>query len=140
MKEETIQAPIFIPLTHVKSADLLVPAVADALKLSFCKESNPKEQLIHYLRDKDVRLVPDHFKHFVEGSGFLSEIWDKAPRVKILVTFQPRLNLKREWVYELRGCLFHRMDRRRDRTPAKLFDYFFNVLAGLNRTFLFQRR
>ncbi|RPI79070.1 MAG: hypothetical protein EHM45_04245 [Desulfobacteraceae bacterium] len=96
----------FIPLTHVKSADLLVPAIADALKLFFYKESNPKDQLFHYLRDKDIRLVLDNFEHLVEGSGFLSEILDKAPRVKILVTSQQRLNLKREWVHELRGLSF----------------------------------
>jgi DNA-binding SARP family transcriptional activator len=105
-ESENDQRSYFIPLTQVKSADLLMPAIAEGLKLSFYKESNPKDRLFHYLRDKDFWLVLDNFEHLVEGSSFLAEILDKTSKIKMLITSQQRLNLKWEWVHEIRGLSF----------------------------------
>jgi predicted ATPase len=48
-------------------------------------------------------LVLDNFEHLVEGSGFLSEVIERAPHVELLTTSRERLNVQSEWVFDVEG-------------------------------------
>lgn len=95
-----------VPLVAVRSADLLVSSIADALNLAFYGKEDLKVQLLNYLRKKAMLLVLDNFEHLLEGVGLLVEILQAAPEVKILVTSRERLNLQGEWVLEVKGLRF----------------------------------
>jgi len=95
----------FVPLAPLLSASIqiLVIAIADALHVTFYGKEDPKQQLLDYLREKEILLVMDNFEHLIEEAVVLSAIIDKCPRVKILVTSWQRLQIKGEWIHELKG-------------------------------------
>jgi len=100
------QGVYFVPLTAASSAEHLVPAIADALNFPFDGHRKPKEQLLNYLRQKELLLVLDGMEHLLEGAGVLSEILTRAPDVLLLVTSRERLNLREEWVYAVEGLTY----------------------------------
>ena len=100
----------YIPLTSINSADLIVPAIAEALEFSFSGPADLKEQLFNHLR-REVKqaalLVFDNFEHLLTQSStavdLVAEILQRFANIKILCTSRERLNLQGEWVYELFG-------------------------------------
>jgi hypothetical protein len=94
----------FVPLASLLSAELLAPAIADALQLPLHGREAHKVQLLNHLRDKELLLVLDNFEHLVPtGLRLLLDILRAAPEVKLLVTSRERLNLRWEWVMALDG-------------------------------------
>jgi predicted ATPase/DNA-binding SARP family transcriptional activator/Tfp pilus assembly protein PilF len=106
----------FVPLSPLRSAEFLVPAIADALDFSFHGRQNPRDQLLDYLREKEMLLVLDSFEHLLPASvvpptegdekgstRLLVDILQNAPQVKLLVTSRERLGLRWEWLFEVEG-------------------------------------
>lgn len=93
----------FVPLAPLTSSDFLVPTIAGALGFTFQAQSEPRIQLLNYLRPKQMLLVLDNFEHLLDGVGLLMELLDRAPRLKLLVTSCERLNLQNEWVFVVQG-------------------------------------
>jgi predicted ATPase len=109
----------FIHLAHIQTADKMIPAIARALKLSLdsgWQDNRPdrmpsdtrsaQDQLLDYLRHKQLLLVLDNFEHVLEGAALVSEILQTAPQVQILVTSRERLQLREEQVYPIQGLDF----------------------------------
>ena len=91
------------PLAGVASPDLLVPAIAEALRFAFYGRQDPRVQLLAYLREKELLLVLDSFEHLLAGVDLLPEMLEQAPRVKLLVTSRQRLDLRWEWLFDVGG-------------------------------------
>ena len=100
----------FVSLAPVESARFLVPTVAQALGFSFFQRegAEPRQQLLDYLRQKDMLLLLDNFEHLVEGADLLAELLGQAPGVKLLVTSRERLHLRGEWAFEVGGMRYPR--------------------------------
>lgn len=95
-----------VPLAGLSSPEFLVPTIADALGFSFAGPEDPREQLLNYLREKEMLLVLDNFEQLLDGARLLPRILRHAPDVKIVVTSREHLNLQAEWVFEVRGLAF----------------------------------
>jgi predicted ATPase/DNA-binding SARP family transcriptional activator len=120
----------FVPLAPLQSAEGIVPAVAEALGFAFSEEaqnrgrSTPRQQLLDYLRRKQLLLILDNYEHLLAkpaGPGdndsagtsdnastgdsveFLTELLSEAPEVKVLVTSRVSLNVQGEHLYPLAG-------------------------------------
>ncbi|MGE5249166.1 MAG: ATP-binding protein [Bacteroidota bacterium] len=93
----------FVSLASVASASLLVPAIGDALGLTFCCTMDQESQLLDYLRDKQILLILDNMEHLLKGAACLAAILESAPKVKLLCTSREPLNLRGEWVFEIGG-------------------------------------
>jgi predicted ATPase len=96
----------FVPLASVASPDFLVPAVAESIQFAVDAVHSgfsARDQLLDYLSERSTLLVLDNFEHLVEGSGFLSEVIERAPRVEFLTTSRERLNVQSEWVFDVEG-------------------------------------
>jgi len=100
----------YVPLASIGSADLIVPAIAEALAFSFSGPVDLEAQLMKYLQGQfkqPALLVLDNLEHLIApASGavqLVSEILQHLPGLKILVTSRERLNLQGEWMYELHG-------------------------------------
>lgn len=96
----------FVPVESSYSTDYLVPAMTSALNLEidiFVAQMEPKTQLFDYLKNRSVLLLMDGFEQLIEGAELLSELLERAPRVKVLVTSRQRLGLKGEWTFLVRG-------------------------------------
>ncbi|MFZ5807642.1 MAG: tetratricopeptide repeat protein [Chloroflexota bacterium] len=100
----------YVPLASINSAELIVPAIAEALEFSFSGPVDPKEQLFNYLAQgakHPTLLVLDNLEHLLTESSMAAElvveILQWFAHVKILGTSRERLNLHGEWTYELHG-------------------------------------
>jgi hypothetical protein len=107
----------FVPLAPVGSVDAVIPTIASATNLAFHGPTDPKVQLLNYLREKQMLLVVDNVEHLlVEGahSGtiaeLLIEILQGTAAVKLLVTSREMLNLQGEWPFEVQGLDFPRVE------------------------------
>jgi len=88
-------------LAPVGSHERIVSVTADALGFQFYGRADPKQQLLDYLREKEMLISFDNFEHMMEGKELLTEILGYAPKVSILVTSREPLRLKAEKVYKL---------------------------------------
>ncbi len=96
----------FVPIEPLAHLDYLVPAIADAIEFkidSIASEQGAKYQLFDYLRNRSILLILDGFESLLSGAGLLSEILERAPQVKMLVTTRQRLDLKAEWPMHVTG-------------------------------------
>jgi predicted ATPase/DNA-binding SARP family transcriptional activator len=99
----------FVPLAAVDSPEFLVSAMAAALEFSPQGMPDAKTQILDYLSQKQLVLALDSFEHLLRDTDLIVEILQKAPKVKILVTSQERLNLRAEWLFNLEGLEFPRI-------------------------------
>lgn len=114
----------FVPLAPLGSADAIVTAVAENIGLVFYGENPPEQQLVNFLKDREMLLVLDNIEHLLDGSELVSSIIQAARDVKIVVTSRERLNLRGETVYSLRGLDFPTWatpDDARESDAVKLF-------------------
>jgi DNA-binding SARP family transcriptional activator/predicted ATPase/TolA-binding protein len=112
----------FVPLVSLDSAEFLDATIASALNFSFYgskwKNVSTTEQLLSYLRDKQMLLLLDNFEHLLttrsqseeEESNialdFLSQVLAQASNVKLLITSRECLHLPEEWLLEIRGLTY----------------------------------
>ena len=96
----------FVSLAPLASPEAIVPAVAQALGLSFYGGIEPRQQLLTHLRDKRMLLVLDNLEHLLAAGDLLSDLLRAAPEVRILATSRARLNLTSEHVLTLGGMAY----------------------------------
>ncbi len=97
---------VFVPLAAVSAPQFMAPAIAAALQLPLHGQEEPTQQLLHYLKNREILLLLDNLEHLLAGKTLLSKIVTHAPHVKILATSRERLNLKAEWVIDIGGLAF----------------------------------
>lgn len=90
----------FVPLDAIPKAELLAFAIGNVLNLSSA------DLLLDYLRPRKVLLVLDSFERLLDGAELLVDLLQAAPKVKIMVTSQARLNLQAEWLMQVDALLF----------------------------------
>lgn len=98
----------FVSLAPLSSADNIVPAIAEAIRLSFSEGSEPYTQLLDFLHSRQILLLLDNVEHLLAGSAsslhsFITDVLQWAPRLKVLVTSRVRLKLQAEHIYPLHG-------------------------------------
>jgi DNA-binding SARP family transcriptional activator/predicted ATPase len=102
-------------------AEGVVPAVAEALGYSFHTDvegstrAAPRQQLLDYLRHKQLLLVMDNYEHLLvdgtsasgqngrDGAGFVTDVLSAAPGVKVLATSRVSLKVQGEHLYSVEG-------------------------------------
>jgi predicted ATPase/DNA-binding SARP family transcriptional activator len=95
-----------ISLAPLQSADSLAPTIAEALHFSFYENTPPEQQLLEYLRHKNILLIMDNFEHLLDGVGLVTEILKVAPNLKILATSRTRLRVLGEQLFPLAGLTY----------------------------------
>jgi DNA-binding SARP family transcriptional activator/predicted ATPase len=127
----------FVSLAPLGSANAIVPTVAQALGFTFFSEppgvrvdapgqhslehvrdKHMRQQLLDYMREKNLLLLLDNFEHLLgpsgptgvsplttmgESVGLVSDLLRAAPEVKVMVTSRVRLNVRGEHLYLVRG-------------------------------------
>lgn len=100
----------FVPLASVGSINAVISTIANAIHFAFYGPSDPKVQLLNYLREKQVLLLLDNLEHLLGGESqpetiveLLLEILQQAAQVKLLITSRESLELQDEWVFEVQG-------------------------------------
>jgi predicted ATPase len=114
----------FVSLSALGAGSSLLAAVAERLGFTFREGSDPKRQLLDYMRNKKVLLVLDSFETVVESAGLIAELLSASQGSKALVTSRVRLNLSGERVYPLEGMRVPPSDtegQMRDYSSVELF-------------------
>ena len=101
----------FVSLATIDDPTLIATPIATAVGFSFhVRDQREKwerelqnEQLLAYLRNKQMLLVLDNLEHLLEGIPLLAEILQCACDVKMLVTSRERLGLRGETIYTMGG-------------------------------------
>lgn len=93
----------FIPLAGIVESPLLPTAIADALDIRLTRSPSPAQQVVSYLRDREMLLVLDNVEQLLGGVTVLSDLLDRAPGVQLIVTSRERIGLRGEWVVEVGG-------------------------------------
>lgn len=83
--------------------DAIPLALAEALQLPLSGPVRPQEQIVDFLRHKEVLLLLDNLDHLIPHCAWLGELLQAAPDVKILATSRQRLNLRAEWLLDVSG-------------------------------------
>jgi len=93
----------FVSLAAAGSLEVAPSAVAEALGVTLSGKADPHEQLLAYLRDKELLLVLDNLEHLAGASEWVGQLAQAGPEVRLLVTSRERLNLHGERLLELGG-------------------------------------
>jgi predicted ATPase/transcriptional regulator with XRE-family HTH domain len=95
----------FVGLAPLSSASFIVPALADALGLSFSGSAEPQTQLLAHLRNRRLLLVLDNAEHLLaDGAAeLIAELLFGAPASTLLVTSREALCMQAEWVFVVSG-------------------------------------
>jgi len=115
----------FVPLVPVNSSRLLIPVIADSIGFNFQSAipSDPKDQLLNYLKEKHILLLVDNLEHLINEQGvieLIAELLQQVPQLKLITTSRESLNLQGEWVFEVHGLPIPEGDRT-EGTSIELF-------------------
>lgn len=97
---------IFIGLAGLSAGDDILPALMKALQITYYEQANqPRQQVLNYLRNKNLLLILDNFEHVIsdENIKLIIDIFSIANQTNILVTSRTILNLQGEQLYPLAG-------------------------------------
>ena len=91
----------FVDLSSIGDAALISDSLAAALELAVSRQ-NPIEDLIAYLREKQMLLVIDNCEHLIEAAAEMIErILHGAAGTHILATSREPLSVHNEWHHRL---------------------------------------
>lgn len=100
----------FVSLASLIDESFLVSAIGSTLGFKPFGTDDPHRGLLHFLENRSVLLVLDSIEHLLAGSPdgskieslrLITELMQRAPAVKLLVTSTVRLGLSGEWSFEL---------------------------------------
>jgi predicted ATPase/DNA-binding SARP family transcriptional activator len=101
------QGIFFVPLDAVRDGDgilsAIISAIAEESGFPLSTGAPLREQLLDFLRPKELLLVLDNFEHLQQQATLLSAILTAAPAVKILVTSREMIALQEAWSYSIEG-------------------------------------
>ncbi|MBC8162671.1 MAG: tetratricopeptide repeat protein [Roseiflexaceae bacterium] len=92
---------MFVDVAAVHQAELLAPAVAQALGLTEEAHSEPAAALHAALRSRQMLLVLDNFEQLRHAARLLGELLAAAPGLTLLVTSRVALRLRAEHLFVL---------------------------------------
>jgi len=101
--ERYLHGAYFAPLAATVSLEAVPGALADVLGLTLGGRNSPADQLLGYLRDKELLLLLDNLEHLPQADELVGRLAEACPEVKLLVTSRGRLNLHGERLVELTG-------------------------------------
>ncbi len=91
-------AAAFISLAALKDADLLMPAMAQALHLSWPAGQSAQESLVEYLGHKHLLLLLDNFEQLLAAAVQVAQLLELSPRLTVLATSREPLRVRDEQV------------------------------------------
>ena len=87
---------VFVDLAPIRDAALVPGALAQALHLREQGDAPVDQQVIAYLRDKQMLALLDNFEQVIAAAPFVAELLAWCARVSILVTSRTPLHLRAE--------------------------------------------
>jgi predicted ATPase/ribosomal protein S18 acetylase RimI-like enzyme len=112
---------VFVALAAVDSINEAVAAIAAAVGCHFQGQEAAQQQLLDFLRPRQMLIVLDNVEQLLDGAGLLSVLLAAAPGLRLLVTTREALNLQEAWFHPLAGLAFPQGAAERDQ-PVATYD------------------
>jgi predicted ATPase/DNA-binding CsgD family transcriptional regulator len=93
---------VFVPLITLTQPDQLLLFIGEQLQIHF-EGHSANQQVLNYLRDKQLLLVLDNFEHLLAAATQVADILQNAPHVNVIATSRERLNLQNETTFVTPG-------------------------------------
>lgn len=98
----------FVPCLSVDSVESLTSAIAHAIHFRLYPEVPAREQLLDYVRDKQLLLILDNIDDLTAtGAAVISDLLVCAPKLKLLATSREPMNVREEWQFPVEGLSVH---------------------------------
>ncbi len=91
----------FVPLESVRDPAMALPAIRQTLAVRRVPGMSPIEELINFLRDKELLLFLDNFEQILTAGQALVACLEAIPDLKMLVTSRSSLKIRGEHVFEV---------------------------------------
>lgn len=92
---------VVVALAPLAEAELVVPTIAEALRVRESSESTLLVSVATALRDRSLLLLLDNFEHVLDAAPAIGMLLGRCPGVKVLVTSRAPLRLRGEHVMEI---------------------------------------
>ncbi len=96
----------FINLAPLSESGAILPTVAQTFNYPISGDpAQRQEQLLDYLRDKNLLLLLDNMEHLIDplSLDLAGALLSGSPKTRLLVTSRSRLNLRAEQVFPVEG-------------------------------------
>jgi predicted ATPase/Tfp pilus assembly protein PilF len=93
----------FVPLEDVVAAGEVGARLARELDIGLSGSADALDQVIGFLRERQMLLVLDNFEQLAGDAAFLQRLLQACPRLRCIVTSRVRLALAMEWLLPLEG-------------------------------------
>ena len=95
----------FVDLTTIDVRNQLPPTIAGALNLSLepSDQRTPTQQLLDYLRSKQLLLILDNYEQILPSIGLVTDILHTATNIRLVITSREQLRLQGEQALSLKG-------------------------------------
>ena len=103
LRDEFENGVFFVSLAPISSGKHLVQTIAEAIGFPLSTEVAPIDQLLSYLRRRQLLLVMDNFEHLLGDVDIVAKILQAAPNVKVIATSREKLKLHGETVLTITG-------------------------------------
>lgn len=126
---------IFVDLSPLTGAELLVTAVTDALDLPLTSSLPPEVQLVQYLAPRHMLLVLDNFESVLDRAALVADLLTSAPQLTLLITSREPLSLQGEWLYPLGGLALPNETGGESSPYADALDFFARCVRRVHPSF-----
>src|SRR5207253_1649259 len=92
----------WIALEQARTAPEMLQRVAEELAITPAAGQSVREQVLHFLRHRQLLLVLDCLEQIADAAVVVRDLLDAAPGLRCLVTTRRALELRGEQVLELR--------------------------------------
>lgn len=97
----------FVDLQDVDAVAEIAPAINQAIGFKpSANDRSPRQQLLDYLRRRQLLLVLDNFEQLLAGVDLLIKIRQAAPGVCLLITSRQKLAVQGEYLFPLPGLAY----------------------------------
>jgi predicted ATPase/DNA-binding SARP family transcriptional activator/Tfp pilus assembly protein PilF len=94
---------VFVPLEDLVSASELGGRLAREIGIRLAGSAEPMDQVIAFLRERQMLLVLDNFEQLAADAAILERVLRQCARLKIIATSRVRLAISMEWTLPLHG-------------------------------------
>lgn len=101
LRDELEDGVFMVPLASVSDSEFVLPTIARTLNLEDCGQGSIADQVITYLRDKELMLLVDNFEHMLDATPILIRLRSKCPLLRLLVTSRTALRVRGERQFHL---------------------------------------
>ncbi len=101
---------VFVPLASIQDASLVVPTIAQALRLRGTADMPLRELLQRYLYPKRLGLVLDNFEHVIDAAPDIAALLAACPQIQVWVTSRAPLRVRGEQEYPVKPLALLALD------------------------------